>query len=106
MTERARLASFDPTKLGENDLQHITEGMHALMQQGGQKYPTKMGRMNAIRRKCIDCCGGERSEVRRCEAIDCPLWPHRLGGDPYRKNRKNNGPGAVAAMGSDNAPEI
>ena len=106
MTERTRLASFDPAKLGENDLRHITEGMHALMQQGGQKYQTKMGRMNAIRRKCIDCCGGERSEVRRCEAIDCPLWPHRLGGDPYRKSCKKIGSGAVAAMGSYDAPEI
>jgi hypothetical protein len=25
-TERTRLASFDPPKLGENDLRHVTEG--------------------------------------------------------------------------------
>jgi hypothetical protein len=24
--ERTRLASFDPTKLGENDLRHVTKG--------------------------------------------------------------------------------
>ncbi len=83
MTERVRLASLDPSKMGQTDLQAVTEAMYALMDQGG-KYPSKLGRRDAIRRRCIDCCGGEPSEVRRCEAIPCSLWPFRLGGDPYR----------------------
>lgn len=104
-TERSRLASLEPAKLGETDLRHVTEGMHALRRQGGRKYPPKMGRANAIRRKCIDCCGGERSEVRRCEAIDCPLWPHRLGGDPYRKSSKQTAPARMKPPGACRPPQ-
>ena len=36
-------------------------------------------RKQAIRNKCIDCCGGVRAEVRKCSATNCPLWPFRLG---------------------------
>jgi hypothetical protein len=35
--------------------------------------------MRAIRRNCIDCCGGEPGEVRKCVAVSCPLWPMRMG---------------------------
>jgi len=88
MSNRTRLASFDPTKMGETDLQTVTDAMYVLMGQGGEKYPSKLGRCDAIRRHCIDCAGGELSEVRRCEAISCSLWPFRLGGDPYRGGSK------------------
>ena len=35
--------------------------------------------------KCKDCCCGSVKEVRLCPAEDCPLWPWRLGKNPYRK---------------------
>jgi hypothetical protein len=35
--------------------------------------------LRAIREKCIDCSGGSVAEVRRCEAVACPLWPFRAG---------------------------
>jgi len=38
-----------------------------------------MTRKQAIRAKCLDCCGGSRAEVKRCANEDCPLWPFRLG---------------------------
>ena len=38
-----------------------------------------------IRLKCIDCCCGSVSEVRLCTAKNCPLWPWRMGKNPYRK---------------------
>ncbi len=88
MNDRPRLSSFDPTKMCETDLHTVTVAMYALMDQGGQKYPSKLARRDAIRRHCIDCGGGELSEVRRCEAIPCSLWPFRLGGDPYRGGSK------------------
>jgi hypothetical protein len=69
MNSRTALASFDPTKMGETDLQTVTDAMYALMDQGGQKYPSKLGRRDAIRRHCIDCCGGDLSEVRRTNPI-------------------------------------
>ncbi len=52
-----------------------------------------------IRRKCIDCCGHDPSEVQRCDCSDCPLHAYRtpsgfdrskklLGGDT---NKTKNG---------------
>ena len=38
--------------------------------------------MRAIRAKCIDCSGGNRSEVTHCTVKTCPLWPYRLGRRP------------------------
>lgn len=39
--------------------------------------------MEAIRAKCLDCCCGQKSEIRLCEAVSCPLWPFRAGSHPY-----------------------
>lgn len=36
-------------------------------------------RPKAVRMKCLECMGGNAAEVRRCEIIDCPLWPYRSG---------------------------
>src|SRR5262245_23704339 len=35
--------------------------------------------LRAIRAKCIDCCGGSRSEASKCTARHCDLWLFRLG---------------------------
>lgn len=44
------------------------------------KYPTTI---QAIRMKCLDCCGGHAKEVRICELTDCPLHIFRMGTNPY-----------------------
>ena len=41
--------------------------------------------LKAIREKCLDCCCGNAAEVRKCVAVDCPLWPFRMGTNPFRK---------------------
>lgn len=33
----------------------------------------------AIRLHCIECCGYQRAEVRRCDNRKCWLWPYRMG---------------------------
>jgi hypothetical protein len=38
--------------------------------------------LKAIRLKCLDCCVGSQSEVRKCVAVDCVLWPLRMGAVP------------------------
>ena len=43
-----------------------------------------MNPLRAIRRKCIDCCGGSFKEVRLCTSYTCPLFPFRLGKNPGR----------------------
>lgn len=37
--------------------------------------------LQAIRAKCLDCCNGQETEVRRCQERDCPLYPFRAGLD-------------------------
>lgn len=39
----------------------------------------RVGRAKAIRLKCIDCCGGNTAEVRKCPATHCSLWRFRMG---------------------------
>lgn len=46
---------------------------------------TKLTPMKAIRAKCIDCCCGDKAEVRKCVAISCVLHPYRMGKNPYIK---------------------
>lgn len=41
--------------------------------------------IKAIRAKCIDCCAGDKNEVKLCTCPDCALYPFRLGKNPYRK---------------------
>lgn len=47
----------------------------------------RISRGAAIRAKCIDCCGGNQAEVRRCGDVKCALWGFRMGTDPFREKR-------------------
>lgn len=44
--------------------------------------------IKAIRAKCLDCCGGMESEVRKCVIPACPLWPFRMGRNPFHARAK------------------
>jgi hypothetical protein len=44
--------------------------------------------LSVIREKCLDCCEGTPSEVRRCVAITCALWPYRMNHNPMRDKRE------------------
>lgn len=39
--------------------------------------------LKVIRKKCLDCCCGQHSEVRKCHITDCQLWPYRMGKNPF-----------------------
>ena len=39
--------------------------------------------LKSIRGKCLDCSNGVPSEVRKCVAVHCPLWPFRMGSNPF-----------------------
>lgn len=49
----------------------------------------------AIRNHCLECVGYDASEVRRCTAPECWLWPFRLGrqGDLDRSDAGMSAPG-------------
>jgi hypothetical protein len=44
--------------------------------------------LRVIRAKCLDC-SQSASEVRRCTAVDCSLWPYRMGTNPFRAMRQS-----------------
>lgn len=60
----------DPRRLSPEDLRGLGHRGKPLLQ--------------AMRRRCVDCCAGKVDEVRRCTATACPLWPYRMGTDPWR----------------------
>lgn len=41
--------------------------------------------IKAIRAKCLDCCCDQKEEVKMCPATTCPLYPFRMGKNPFRK---------------------
>jgi hypothetical protein len=43
--------------------------------------------LKALRARCIDCKAGELSRVRKCDHLDCPAWPYRMGTNPWSKER-------------------
>jgi len=43
---------------------------------------SKITPLKAIRRKCLECCAGQRLEVRECLLKTCPLFPFRMGHRP------------------------
>lgn len=52
----------------------------------GNDRPTSP--LSAIKAFCLECCGYERNEVKKCTAPYCPLWEFRDGHNPYRKGRE------------------
>lgn len=44
--------------------------------------------LQALRERCVDCCGGSTNEVRLCVAVACAAWPFRMGTDPWRAKRQ------------------
>lgn len=39
--------------------------------------------LKAIRRKCVECAGGNAESAARCSCYSCPLWDYRFGTNPY-----------------------
>ena len=44
--------------------------------------------IKAIRAYCMECSCGQTSEVKGCPVYKCPLYPFRLGKNPYRQRRE------------------
>lgn len=41
-----------------------------------------MTRSRSIKAKCLDCRTGDKTAVRGCPCLDCPLWDYRFGRTP------------------------
>lgn len=61
-----------------------------------------MSPLKALRARCLDCCAGSAHEVRLCTAAACPLWPFRMGSNPWRaqpsSERREQGRALAAKM--------
>ncbi len=42
----------------------------------------KITPIKAIRKKCLDCCCGQKTEIRDCVIKNCALYPYRMGHRP------------------------
>jgi hypothetical protein len=51
------------------------------------RYHQGKNPLKAIRERCLDCCCGVASEVRKCVSVNCPSWPYRMGTNPFREKR-------------------
>jgi hypothetical protein len=77
--------------IGKNPL---AAGVDALRAAGH----ARQGLAKVMRKKCLDCCGFQAAEVRKCVATDCPLWPYRMGASPFLSadaKARGAGPGEV-----------
>ena len=41
--------------------------------------------LRAIKLKCLDCSTYTTNEIKECPVKNCPLYPFRLGKNPFRK---------------------
>lgn len=63
-----------------------------------RKKPRLLTPVKAIRANCIDCSGGNRAEVRRCNIVTCPLWPYRMGMRPGTYERRLKKKAEIASI--------
>ena len=43
---------------------------------------------DAIRKHCLECCGGQANEVKLCHLNGCALYPFRLGKEIEMSDRE------------------
>lgn len=44
--------------------------------------------VKAIRAYCVECSCGSTAEVKNCPIKKCPLYPFRMGKNPFRQKRE------------------
>ena len=44
--------------------------------------------LRAIKLKCLDCSMFNTNEIKECPVKKCPLYPFRLGKNPFRKKKE------------------
>ena len=57
----------------------IRDNIHKHAQAGYKAALNGRSRSKAIRAMCMECCGYQLAEVRKCTDKGCPLWKYRIG---------------------------
>ena len=60
---------------------------HTFIQKDGTTKTADLSPIKAIREKCMECSAWSYTEVEKCPAADCVLFPFRFGKDPGRTKR-------------------
>lgn len=63
---------------------------HIIRNSSGKLVETNLTPIKAIRKHCVECMGFSPYEVKGCTAINCALYPYRLGTRPDIKKDKAN----------------
>lgn len=79
--DSGNLIGLNPLKISFEDLRGLGHP---------ESYP------RAIRAFCKGCCGGVSIEIRKCTATGCPLWPLRMGRNPFDTRSRNTKPATTA----------
>lgn len=61
----------DPRRMTTAELNHLGHSSNSVLA--------------AVRANCVECCGGQTSEVRKCTATHCALWAFRMGTNPFAR---------------------
>lgn len=63
--------------------------------------------MTAIRAKCVYCSNGQLKEVAECRVTSCPLYPFRMGENPFNKKTRERlmRDGVIAADDSEDTDD-
>ena len=86
-SKKGPFSLLEPLK-GTQPRDNILVGKNPLFLEGVQLEAAGIERttpLRAIRTHCIDCCAGNKAEVRRCVAVKCPLWDLRMGANLFQK---------------------
>jgi hypothetical protein len=71
--DKGNLIGKDPREISKSDLEALGHP---------KSYP------KIIRAYCLECCSGQEAEVRKCVSFDCPMWPVRMGRNPFHARAK------------------
>lgn len=52
----------------------------------------RLSPLKAIRKQCLECCGGSAKEVKLCTVPNCSLYPFRFGTNPNRRGKRGGNP--------------
>lgn len=42
----------------------------------------RLNRRLSIKKYCLECCGGNREEIKKCVSVNCSLYEYRQGETP------------------------
>jgi|HubBroStandDraft_6_1064221.scaffolds.fasta_scaffold786147_2 hypothetical protein len=66
---------------GERETRNPLKMTEAQLAEAGHERCSPMA---LIRAKCLQCSGDSPTEARYCRVTSCPIWPLRMGKNPWR----------------------